>query len=979
MATSHGFELLRDVRIDELDTRARLYRHAATGAELLSLENDDENKCFGIAFRTPPADSTGVAHIMEHSVLAGSEKYPSKDPFIELAKGSLKTFLNAFTFPDKTVYPVASTNTQDLYNLIDVYMDAVLHPLLARHTFEQQAWHYELDSLDAPLSIKGVVYNEMRGVYSSPDSLIGELGQQNLFPDTPYGKDSGGDPEVIPTLTCEDFLAFHRAYYHPSNARIYVYGDDDPEERLRRMATYLEGYERREVDSSIPLQARLEGVRRITAPYPVSADEDATGSDGSGRGKGFVTVNWLLPEVTDPKMSLSMSMLSYILIGTPASPLRKALIDSGLGEDLAGGGLESDLRQMTFSTGLRGIRVEDAPRVEELIDGTLARLVDEGIDPEMAEAALNTAEFSLRENNTGRYPRGLSLMVRSLRTWLHGGDPLAPIAFEAPLNAIKEAVATDGRYFEPLIQEHLLANGSRAVIVLTPDPGLGDRQEEEERQRLATVRSSLGETELRAIVDNTHYLRQLQQTPDPPEVLARIPSLSIEDLNRQAPTIPIEELEEAGTRVLYHDIFTNGILYLDLAMDLHVLPQELLPYVPLFAQALTGMGTEDEDYVKLSQRIGRKTGGVSHTALVSATYEPGVSQTWLVLRGKSTMAQAPDLLAILRDILLKVRLDDRERFRQMLLEDRAESEAGLIPGGHAVVNTRLRSKFDEAGWVGEQTGGVDYLLFLRELDERTRSDWDGVRAALERLRALIVNRATMICNVTLDAENWATVRPQLASFLNDLPREEATRVAWTPRHVLDDEGLTAPAQVNYVGKGANLYELGYTRHGSIAVIANHLHGTWIWDRVRVQGGAYGGFCAFDQRAGVWTFLSYRDPNLLETIDVYDETGRFLRELDLSRQELTKSIIGTIGNLDAYMLPDAKGFTSMVRHLVGETDAIRQARREEVLGTTIDDFRRFADVMDALRDAGRVVMLGSPEAVRAANEARGKWLTITRVL
>jgi len=972
MTSTNAFELVREARIDELNTLARLYRHGATGAELLSLENDDENKCFAIAFRTPPPDSTGLPHILEHSVLSGSEKYPAKDPFIELAKSSLNTFLNAFTSPDNTVYALASTNVQDLYNLIDVYMDAVLHPLLREHTFEQEAWHYELHSIDGPLSIKGVVYNEMRGEYSSPDSLLMRLGRQVLFPSTPYSQDAGGDPEQIPTLTYDQFLAFHRTYYHPSNARIFFYGDDDPQERLRRMADYLQGYERRDVDSHIPLQPSIAETQRLTARYPVSPEEDASQ-------RGHVTVGWLLPEVTDPILAMSMSMLEYILISTPGSPLRKALLDSGLGEDLAGTGLDKSLRQMVFSTGLKGIRVDDAPRVEQLIHDTLARLAEDGLDPELVEAALNTTEFSLRENNTGRFPRGLSLAIRGLRTWLYDADPVTSIAFEGPLTAVKDRVSGQSRYFERLIESHLLQNAHRAVVVMEPDPELSARQEQDLQQRLAAVRASLTPEQLQDLVARTHLLERLQETPDPPEVLAKIPALRLEDLQPTVPTIPLDQQEIAGTQVLYHDLFTNGILYLDLAMDLHVVPQELIQLVPLFARALTDMGTDDEDYVQLSQRIGRKTGGIGHSMLIGTRLEGGASEARLVLRGKATIEQTPDLLDILRDILLKVNLDNRDRFLQMVLEDKAGSEASLIPAGHGVANSRLRASFGEADWLGEQLGGVSYLFFLRRLEQRVRHDWPAVLSDLQRLRGLLINRAAMVCNATVDCEAWQGLQPEVGAHLADLPRATPSPTLWERHQAPRDEALTVPSQVNYVAKGANLYGFGYAHHGSVAVITHYLRSTWLWERIRVQGGAYGAFCVFDYRSGIWSYVSYRDPNLLRTIEVYDRTPDFLRTVNLSRDDLTRNIIGTIGSMDAYMLPDAKGFTSMARHLLGDTDAERQRRRDEILSTSVDDFRRFADALEAVRTEGRVVVLGSPEAIRAANAERDNWLTVTRVL
>ncbi len=447
MTRLHGFELVSDRTIPELNTRARMWRHERTGAQFLSLENDDENKVFGITFGTPPTDSTGIAHIMEHSVLCGSRKYPVKEPFVELLKGSLKTFLNAMTYPDKTAYPVASQNAQDLYNLADVYLDAVFYPNITPYTLKQEGWHYELEDLDGPLTYKGVVYNEMKGAYSDPEGLLYRRIEQALYPDTIYGVDSGGDPAEIPNLTYEQFKAFHERYYHPSNAMIYFYGDDDPEERLRFLDGYLKEFDRQEIALPIEEQPAFPAPRRTVYHY-------ASG-DGDDADRAMVAATWVVGDVLDTEQVMALSVLSHILIGTPASPLRKALIDSGLGTDLVGGGLEPDVRQMFFSTGLKGVAPQNIDQVEALILDTLRSLASEGIDPEMIEASMNTMEFALRENNTGAHPRGLILMMRALRTWLHGGDPLDMLSFEGRLSALKERLAADPRLFEGMIERHL--------------------------------------------------------------------------------------------------------------------------------------------------------------------------------------------------------------------------------------------------------------------------------------------------------------------------------------------------------------------------------------------------------------------------------------------------------------------------------------------------------------------------------------------
>jgi Zn-dependent M16 (insulinase) family peptidase len=971
MTNLHGFELLKQQDIPELKTHAKLYRHIQTGAELLSLTNEDENKVFGVTFRTPPSDSTGVAHIMEHSVLCGSRKFPVKDPFVQMVKGSLNTFLNALTFPDKTCYPVASTNLQDFYNLIEVYLDAVFYPLLTPQKLQQEGWRFDLENPEAPLAFKGIVFNEMKGSYSSPDRLLGEYSQQLLFPGHVYGVDSGGDPAHIPDLTWEQFKAFHENFYHPSNARFFFYGDDDPETRLRLAQNYLKDFSRKEVASAIPLSPRRNQPERFVRKYDAGQEAEAA--------KAMVTVNWLLAEAKDPVTTLELSLLTHILLGTPGAPLHKALIDSGLGEDVTGAGLETELRQMYFSVGLKGVKPENAEKIEPFILRALEELAKQGLAPEAIAASMNTVEFRLRENNTGSYPRGLVLMFGALSTWLHDGDPFETLGYEKTLATVKDRLARTPRYFENMIAQNILSNRHRVTVSLLPEANYAKELEAAEQQRLASARVKMSATEVQALVENSQALKQWQETPDPPEALAALPMLKLSDLERRNKQIPLAVQQHRATPILYHDLFTNGIVYLEVGFNLHALPQELLPYLPLFSRALLEMGTTQETFVQLLQRIGRKTGGIHPSTLVSRMNKSEGTATWLILRGKAMLAQAPELLAILHDILLAARFDDQERFRQMVLDEKASREAALVPRGHGFVNTRLRSRFDEAGWLGEQMGGVSYLFFVRELAEKVDSDWPSVVAALEKIRSLLVNRGNMFCNVTLDEASYKQFQPQLESFLETLPSTPVRRNTWQPIFQNTFEGLTIPAQVNYVGKAANLYQLGYKFHGSALVINNFLSTTWLWERVRMQGGAYGGFCGFDRRSGVFNFVSYRDPNLLKTIANYDAAAAYLREVELSDDELTKNIIGVIGDLDAYQLPDAKGYTSMVRHLVGDDETERQRMREEVLGATAKDFRAFADVLEQVSQHGLVVVMGPANNIEAVNVEKNGWLRVTKVM
>ena len=975
MTITHGFELLREEKIEERNVMARLYRHVKSGAELLSLENDDENKSFGIVFRTPPEDSTGLPHIMEHSVLGGSQKYPLKEPFVELVKGSMKTFLNAFTSADMTAYPVASTNAQDFYNLVDVYLDAVLNPLITPNHLAQEGWHLELESLDDPLIYKGIVFNEMKGAYASPEGVLYRQIKQAMFPDNAYRHDSGGDPEAMPNLTYEQFRSFHETFYHPANSRIVFYGDDDPEQRLKLADGYLREFEQVEIDTAVPAHAPFSEPKRFTFPYSV-----ADGDDSSQ--KHYVTVNWVLPPADDDMMlRRALSVLSVTLLGRPGSPLRKTLVDSGLGDDVIGGGFSGRMRQGTFSVGMKGVLAENVNRVETLILETLARLADEGFEPEAVEAAVNSIEFSLRENNTGSFPRGLSLMFSALPNWLHDQDPLAPLKFEDVLTAVKETIANDAMYLPGLIRTCLLNNSHRGTVILEPDATLQQRQEMAEKEKLAAIKARLNEKQLNDIIRQTRELKALQEKPDSPENLAKLPRLTLADLDKENKLIPTERTEAAGVEALYHDLFTNGIVYMELGMNLHALPTDLLPYVKLFGRALVEIGTETEDFVQLQQRIGRKTGGIYPTTFLSAKRGDAEAAAWLFLRGKASLGQAQEMLDIMRDVLLTVSLDNQERFRQIVLRAKAGLESGLVPSGHSVVNRRLRSYFTESSWASEQVNGIDYLFFLRRLAEQVENDWPSVLAKLEAVRSILISRQNMLVNVTLDQENWRGFQPQLANLMAQMPDVPVRMQSWDWQRPLQNEGLTIPAQVNYVAKGGNLYDLGFREHGSVSAIVNYLRTTYLWEKVRVQGGAYGGMIGFSNYTGVLSYYSYRDPNLLQTLDVYDNVASFLQR-GVSDDDLTKSIIGAISAIDSYQLPDAKGYTAMSRILINSTEAYRQKMRDEILGATSADFANFGEAVAGLADYEKAVVtvLGSAEAITKANEMmNGHWLHVTKVI
>ncbi len=1010
---THGFALERELAIPELSATARLYRHAKTGGRLLSLVSPDENKVFGIALRTPPADHTGLPHILEHSVLCGSEKYPVKEPFVELIKGSLNTFLNALTFPDKTCYPVASANLQDFYNLVDVYIDAVFHPRLTENTLRQEGWHYDIESPDDELAIKGVVYNEMKGAYSSPDSLLSEYSQRALYPDTCYGVDSGGDPERIPDLTFAQFMDFHRRLYHPSNAYAFFSGDDDPDRRLEILDAAFSQYERLDPDSGVDVQAKFAEPRRFVHWY--AAEEGADGEfeddaesgedsgeapDGNAGPKAMCTVNFGLPQIVDlpseagADLSLALNVLEHCLIGLPSSPLRKALVDSGLGEDITGGGLETDLRQMSFAVGLKGMRAasaeRDADAVQALVLSTLADLERQGLHADDVAAAINSVEFDLRENNTGSYPRGLALFFEALSTWLYDGDPLMLLPFEAPLARLKARLAGGERVFEALLREHFLDNPHRALVLLRPDTALAARREAEEKARLKAVKDALTPRQLQELVDQTHALRELQEAPDSPEDLAKIPRLTLADLPRENARIPQETrpLVAGGNAPLYvHELPTSGIVYLDLGLDLSAVPDRLLPLVPILGRALFEMGTEKTSFVDLTRKIATVTGGMWGQVFVSSVRDerggcaPDPAAR-LFLRGKATAENLPALLDILAEVLTAPGLGDtagnRERLAKIILESKARREQRLIPAGHTLAATRLKARYGAAQAMGEAMHGVAGFLALRELAARIQADPGSVLADLRELLALMLCRSTLVAGLTAEgpalSDAAARLERLVAGLPADLPAGAAPKAPRSIPQLPEREGLVLPAQVNYAAFGANLRQLAAQPGLASGVVCKFLRAGYLWERVRVQGGAYGAGVSYSRTSGNLVFSSYRDPNTARTIEAFQAIAPYLAGLEIDGAELEKSIIGTIGDLDHYMLPDAKGFTAMARELTGETEAYRQQVREAVLGASPADFADFGRSVAAAQ-GGCVVIAGGREAL----EQSGLDLTLTRLL
>lgn len=960
----HGWTCERVEEIQELSCQGILWRHKKTQAELLSVEQPlDENKTFGISFRTPPEKSDGIAHILEHSVLCGSRKYPVKEPFTELLKGSLQTFLNAMTFPDRTCYPVASCNLQDFYNLTDVYLDAVFYPRARQdqRILAQEGWHYEAEAKGAPLTYKGVVFNEMKGVYSNPDSVQGRTLLSNLLPDTPYARDSGGDPHDIVNLTFDEFKAFYDRFYHPSNAKFWFYGDDPPTRRLQLLDEYLRDFEARDAHSEIPLQPLWQKPRRVEHRFAVGKDEDASK-------KAMACMSWVLSE-DKPALEeyLALSVLNYCLMGRPGAPLRKALTDSGLGSQVIGGGLYDGLVQPTFSVGLKDIREADVSKVEDMILKTLEEVAAKGFEHESVEAAVNKIEFMNREMNTGGVPRGLSLMFSAVSNWNYGKDPFEGLRFAAPLMSLREKLVIQRQpMLEDLVRRKLLRNNHRLLVVSKPDAQEGDRLEAVEKDRLEAHQRTLSDAEFEHLVVATKELKEFQEASDKPEDLAKVPRLDVQHIPKDSLKIPTDVGQLGVAEVLKHTLLTSGVVYVDVAFDLRDVPSDLLPLLPLFCRALTEMGTKKSDFVKLQRRMDLATGGIRASVMVSSRRSSADPVAFLVLRGKAMDNKVDNLSDLMGEIVSEVTWENGDRFLQLAKEAHASGRSQLLSSGHNVASGRISRQLTTAGWVNEQMSGLSQFQALSSIIKSSENEWPQVEAKLRALQAHIFKKKCIL-NVTADAPVVASIDSHLESFLSRLPKGAAVSPYWTPQFDIGNEGIIVPSQVNYVGKGANLYKHGYKLHASSVVTSRLLGTTWLWDRIRVSGGAYGGFCNFDIRSGDFKYLSYRDPNLDKTLANYDETPEFLRALEVNADMLAKGIVGTMGDVDKHQLPDAKGYTALMRHMRGESDEMRQELRDQILSTTGDDIRNFADALATVR-TGHVCVVGGEEAIRGSASA-----------
>ena len=964
----HGFRLQKITPVQEINSTALQFVHEKSGARLLYLKNDDDNKVFSISFRTPPHDNTGLPHILEHSVLCGSRKFPVKEPFVELAKGSLNTFLNAMTYPDKTMYPIASRNDKDFINLMDVYMDAVLHPNIydRPEILMQEGWHYELEKKDDPLTYKGVVYNEMKGAFSSPEQVLFRKIQQSLYPDTPYAYESGGDPDYIPDLTQEDFTEFHRKYYHPSNSYIYLYGNGDIEAHLKFLNDeYLSAFDKMEISSEIPLQEPFARMKRIVEHYPISPGE-------SSRDKTYLSLNYAIGKATDPFLYLAFDILQYLLLDNPAAPLKKALLEAGIGKDVFGS-FGSYLQQPSFSIIVKDANESDEKAFVDIAESTLKKLVDEGIDKKLAEAAINNREFKLREADFGSIPKGLVYGIQCMDSWLYGEDPTLHLRFEDTLKQIKKALTEP--LFENLIDRYLLKNTHSTLVMVKPKPGLAEEKDQELHEKLQAYKAGLSDEEIDSIINNTRELIKKQSEPDSPEELAKIPMIELSDIDPEAEALPLVEKDAFGVKVLHHPIFTNGIAYLNLWFDSSALPEELIPYAGLLVNVLGKIGTENFSYEELTKEINIHTGGINYSMQgLALNGRDGEFVPKLLVRSKALIDKLPELLGLLKEIVTGSVFEDTRRLKEIVQETRSRLEMAINQAGNTMAMNRLSSYFAPAGKFAELHSGIAFYHFLCDVEKNFDEKSKELIEKLARTAGLIFRRNSMTAGITLPEQDYASFAGQFADFADSLPVEKMEPVPLEFREAAENEGLLTPSKVQYVAKGYSFLREGYEYSGSLQVLRTIANLDYLWNRVRVQGGAYGVSVVFT-RSGMMLFASYRDPNLRETLNVYDGLAEYLSNFNADEREMKKYIIGTISRVDAPLTPQMKGERSEINYFTGLTQEDIQKERDEILSATAKDIKALARMAADVLKNNYICVLGNETKIKENKDLFNKLVQV----
>lgn len=951
------YEILDEHRVEDVQSDGFILRHKKSGARIAILSNNDDNKVFYIGFRTPPEDETGVPHIIEHTTLCGSKKFPVKDPFIELAKGSLNTFLNAMTYPDKTVYPVASCNDQDFKNLMDVYLDAVFNPNITKYEeiFKQEGWHYELTGKDDELKINGVVYNEMKGAYSSPDEVLSSQIYRSLFPDNTYSKDSGGNPEYIPKLTYEAYLDFYHKYYHPSNSYIYLYGDMDVVERLEWLdKEYLSLYDYKKVNSEINKQPAFDEIKNVEAQYSITMDD-------SQENKTYLSYNRVVGDSLDEMLYQAFDVLDYALVSSPGAPVKQALIDAGIGDDVYGS-YDAGILQPVFSFVAKNANASQADEFESIIENTLKEVVKTGINKEALLAGINSSEFKFREADFGQFPKGLLFGLNCLDSWLF--DDMKPFIHLECLGTfakLRKAVDTD--YFEKLIQEYLLDNTHGSSVTVKPKRGLGNEREEVLAKEFSDYKASLSDEEIKKLIEDTEHLKKYQEEPSSDEDLRKLPMLTRADMKKNAMPFSNIEDELLDVKVVRHDIESNGIDYISFLFDAGDFAQSELGYLGFFTNALGLVSTEKYSYTDLANATNIYTGGIS----TGTASHPDIKDRnnfvfKLEVKLKVLEKNLDKALELMEQMLLSSDFTDTKRLGELVVQIKARLQANLSSSGHLVAAMRSMSSFSRYALYQDELKGVAFYRSIcrieKELSESPKSVSDKLAAIAKKLFA----RNRMLISFTGNNEAYGNAKPSLKKVITGFNKMSAVGNQAEVHFNTAKEAFIDASQIQYVAKTGDFICEGYEYTGALRLLRIILSYDYLWINVRVKGGAYGCMNTF-LRSGESYFVSYRDPNLSDTLDVYDRIPEYIKSFSPDERDMTKYIIGTFSALDTPMNPEAKGSRSLSAYLEGITYEQIQKERNEILNAQPEDIRRLADLVEAVLKKDSICVIGNENMIK----------------
>ncbi len=963
-----AYEVIEKRRIEDLNSESYIVRHKKTGARLALLSNDDDNKVFYIGFRTPPKDSTGVAHIIEHTVLCGSKEFPIKDPFVELVKGSLNTFLNAMTYPDKTVYPVASCNDADFQNLMHVYLDAVFYPNIydTRKIFEQEGWHYELDDKDSELKINGVVYNEMKGAFSSADEVVARKIRNSLFPDVTYGIESGGDPKVIPELTYEDYLDFHRKYYHPSNSYIYLYGNMDMAEKLKYIdEKYLSGFDHLDVDSKIEMQNGFNERVFETRSYPIMDEE-------SEENNTYLSLNYVVGSSLDPKFYVAFDVLDYALFSAPGAPVKKALIDKGIGSEVFSE-YDNGIQQPTFSIIAKNANKEQRDEFIETIENVLRDQVKNGIDKKALFAGINSDEFKYREADFGRFPKGLLYGLQIFDSWLY--DDMKPwINIEANATFAELKKEIDTGYFEGLIEKYLLNNNHSSCVVVTPQKGLTEAEDKELSESLAKYKASLSDDEIENIVKETAELKLYQEEPDAPEDLAKIPLLTRDDIKKEADQFINEERMAKDQKILFHNVFTNGISYVNFVFDMKNVPDRLLPYAPMMKLILGLMDTENYTYTDLYNEINLQTGGINGS-ISTYTNSDDVTEfkTTFEVSMKSLYSQIDKGFGLVKEIILGTIFDDKKRFLEILEENCSRARSELSGAGHHSAALRAMSYVSKAAKISDMVSGIGGYRLLEKVREDVASDdkkADEYIAMMKELCRIIFRPENLLIDYTASEKEYPEFEKLAADFAKDLHKEEIKNESFNIVCKKQNEGFQTAGQVQYVCLAGNYASKGLKYDGSLRVLKVMLGYDYLWKNIRVLGGAYGCMSGFAKNGDSY-FVTYRDPHLKRSLDVFKEASKYIRNFEADERTINQFIIGAVSDLDTPKTPSIKGSYGLTAYLCNAKMEQIQKDRDDLLNTDQEKIRKLADYIDAFIEDDCMCVVGEGNKLEQNKELFGK--------